>query len=83
MEDKSISMLSRFDKTSSIDIHPISNNLLQNRLFQHDVARNLEILNFDLSVLGWFMMSVSPCTAILICASLIHANKVALHVLGL
>jgi hypothetical protein len=38
MEDKSISMLSRFDKTSSIDIHPISNNLLQNRLFQHDAC---------------------------------------------
>jgi hypothetical protein len=54
MDDKSMSMLNHFDMTSSIDIHPISNNLLQNRLFQHDVVRNLEILNFNLSVLGWF-----------------------------
>lgn len=49
-----MSMLNRFDMTSNIGINPIPNNLLQNFLFQHDVARNLETLNYDLTILGWF-----------------------------
>ena len=51
---KSGNMLSHFDMTSNFGINYGPNTLLQNCLFQHDVAQNFETLNFELPILGWF-----------------------------